>query len=404
MDKKQKNDKLRQHYVPKFYLRNFSENNKSIGLYRFKEKKIIKQGSIRDILQKKYYYGKNPYVENKLANYEGKWSDIISYIIETESLPIDAKNLILLRYFILISSARTQKRGDEINKYYTSLMKKLLEIADPEFFESLKIAENDRFSMRMEFPSLSFIDAAGQILPLVIDLKLELLINKSNIDYVTSDNPTVFYNQLFQFKNLSRGFGWGEYGIQFIIPISPKIAICMYDGKVYNLRKRIFNSSKQINKLNELFLNNSDELIVFMYGEDDKVKEEKLSYINRLVKKRRQVSVKNEDSNLINFSNKQVVGKYDLSDIFKIKKKYKDMIISKHNKDEIEKKVNTEVEKLVAKMQSMPEDELKILLENKKSELISIVFNDMERPWVKFYNIHQSKIIDMFMNRAENNN
>ena len=52
MDKKQKNDKLRQHYVPKFYLRNFSENNKSIGLYRFKEKKIIKQGSIRDILQK----------------------------------------------------------------------------------------------------------------------------------------------------------------------------------------------------------------------------------------------------------------------------------------------------------------------------------------------------------------
>jgi len=283
-------------------------------------------------------------------------------------------------------------------------MKKLLEIEDPEFFESLKIAENDRFSMRMEFPSLSFIDAAGQILPLVIDLKLELLINKSNIDYVTSDNPTVFYNQLFQFKNLSRGFGWGEYGIQFIIPISPKIAICMYDGEVYNLRKRIFNSSKQINKLNELFLNNSDELIVFMYGEDDKVKEEKLSYINRIVKKRRQVSVKNEDSNLINFSNKQVVGKYDLSDIFKIKKKYKDMIISKHNKDEIEKKVNTEVEKLVAKMQSMPEDELKILLENKKSELISIAFNDMERPWVKFYNIHQSKIIDMFMNRAENNN
>ena len=44
MDKKQKNDKLRQHYVPKFYLRNFSENNKSIGLYRFKEKTRIYKG------------------------------------------------------------------------------------------------------------------------------------------------------------------------------------------------------------------------------------------------------------------------------------------------------------------------------------------------------------------------
>lgn len=46
-------------------------------------------------------------------------------------------------------------------------------------------------------------------MPLVIDLKIDLLINRSAIDYVTSDNPTIFYNQLFREKNLSRGFGWG---------------------------------------------------------------------------------------------------------------------------------------------------------------------------------------------------
>ena len=92
-----------------------------------------------------------------------------------------------------------------------------------------------------------------KFLPLVIDLKMDLLINRSTINYVTSDNPVVFYNQLFQEKNLSRGYGWGEYGIQFIIPVSPRIAICMYDSEVYEIKEKTLKSDSTINKLNELF-------------------------------------------------------------------------------------------------------------------------------------------------------
>lgn len=103
----QKNDKRRQHYVPKFYLRNFSENNKSVGIYLFKENKMIKHASINDNLWKEYYYGEDAVVENKLADYEGRWNEIISSILETESLPDTEKDLACLRFFILIASART---------------------------------------------------------------------------------------------------------------------------------------------------------------------------------------------------------------------------------------------------------------------------------------------------------
>ena len=51
----QKNDKRRQHYVPKFYLRNFSENNKAVGIYLLKIDKIIEHGSINDNLWQEYY-------------------------------------------------------------------------------------------------------------------------------------------------------------------------------------------------------------------------------------------------------------------------------------------------------------------------------------------------------------
>lgn len=389
----QKNDKRRQHYVPKFYLRNFSESKKSVGIYLFKENKIIEHGSINDNLWKEYFYGEDAVVENKLAEYEGRWNDIISAIIETERLPDTNSDLVWLRYFILISSARTLKRGNQINDYYNTLIKKLLVVEKPKLFERVMSADENGFSVKINYPALPSINATQQCLPLVIDLKIDLLINRSTIDYVTSDNPTVFYNQLFQEKNLSRGFGWGEHGIQFIIPISPRIAVCMYDSEVYSMKVKILNSNSTVNKLNELFLNNSDELIVFMYGGDDEAKKEKSEYINILAKKRSRPTVQDKDDNVINLSNKQVVGKHDLSDIFETNQKFKEMNISNHSKEEIDKKLNVEIAKLFAKLQAMTEDERQTLLETKKGELIEFYFSDMERPWVKFYDKYQTEII-----------
>ena len=158
----QKNDKRRQHYVPKFYLRNFSKNKKSVGIYLFKENKIIEHGSINDNLWKEYFYGEDAVVENKLAEYEGRWKDIISAIIETERLPDTNSDLVWLRYFMLISSARTLKRGNQINDDYTSLIKKLLEMEEPELFERVMSAGEDGFSVKMNYPTLPFINAAQQ--------------------------------------------------------------------------------------------------------------------------------------------------------------------------------------------------------------------------------------------------
>lgn len=394
MDKK--NDKRRQHYVPRFYLRNFSQNNKSVGLYLFKTNKMIKHGSINDNLWENYYYGEDAVVENKLAELEGRWNNIISSIIETEKLPNDKKELMWLRYFILISSARTLKCGNQMNDYYTTLMHKVLEVDNPELLEGVMNTDENRLSIKIKYPTLPFLNAAQQILPLVLDLKIDLLINRSPIDFITSDNPTLFYNQLFQEKKLSRGFGWAEYGIQFLIPICPKIAICMYDSDVYNLKERILSSIDTINILNRLFLNNSEDLIVFMSGGDAQSNEEKVKYIKNLVKNRETSPVQGETCSLLVFSNKQVVGKYNLSDVFEIKQKYMEMKISNHSKDEIEQKLNIEKEKLITKLLSMTDSERQKLLESNKCEIIGFSFNDMERPWVKFYNKYQSEIMAFF--------
>lgn len=380
-----KNNKRRQHYVPKFYLRNFSENDKSVGIYRFKENKIIKYGSINENLWEEYFYGEDAVVENKLAEYEGIWDNIISTIIKTERLPKDPRALVQLRYFMLMTSARTLKRGNQTNDIYSTVIKKVLEVENPELFEKIMRGNKDELIVKIDYPALLFMSVVQELLPIVLDLKIDLLINKSSIDYVTSDNPVVLCNELFQEKNLSRGFGLGEYGIQLIVPVSPQIAICMYDSEVYTIKKKNLDSNSTINKLNELFLNNSDKMIVFMYGGDDKKKNEKLNYVNKLVEKRVHSSVQNENGDMIGCLNKQVLGEYDLSDVFEIKQKYKEMCISNHSEEEINEKLKAEIDKFADKLQTMTEDEIQTLLESKKGEFVVITFDDMIRPRVKLY-------------------
>ena len=121
-----------------------------------------------------------------------------------------------------------------------------------------------------------------------------------------------------------------------------------------------------------------------------------MSYINSLVKRRGLSSVQGETYNMVIFTNKQVVGKHDLSDIFEVKQKYREMQISNHSKEEIEQKLYSEMEKIYVKLQTMTEEERQTLIKSKKGELIEFKFDDMIRPWVKIYEKYKSEIKSFF--------
>ena len=171
----------------------------------------------------------------------------------------------------------------------------------------------------------------------------------------------------------------------------------MYDSEVYKMNKKIISSIDTIKKLNELFMNNADESIVFLCDPgNDKTIDENLKYIKELALKYVPSSELSEECDVVIFSNKQVRGGYDLSDIFEIRKKYSDMSILNHGAEEINQKINFEIEKLVIKLQEMPEDELLKLLESKKGEIIHFDFDDMIRPWVKTYDKYKDIIMIMY--------
>ena len=77
------------------------------------------------------------------------------------------------------------------------------------------------------------------------------------MEFVTSDNPVVLYNQLFSYDKTGSNTGYASKGLQIFLPISPQLAICFYDKKIYRVGKNkktfvIITNPKDIYELNTL--------------------------------------------------------------------------------------------------------------------------------------------------------
>lgn len=116
---------------------------------------------------------------------------------------------------------------------------------------------------------------------LLTDLIPILIINNTNYDFIFSDNPIVFYNLIYRFKDHS--FQWIQSpGLLVFCPISPKQCILLFDPIYYNLECNknntiIIQNEEEINKINKLQFHNS--LLNIYYG-DGKSK----SNVNKLSK------------------------------------------------------------------------------------------------------------------------
>lgn len=250
-------EKNNHHFVPQFYLKKFSNNNKSVGMYLFRDNKYIVHGSIKDNAYRKHLYGEDTEIEDALATYEGKWQSIISNIIQTKSINMSEEDYYLLLSFILVSEARTAMVADHNNKEINVLA----DIAC-----KMKHNKNNPIDIEYEIPNLVPMQIAIEATPILLDLDAVLIINESNRGFITSDNPVVRYNQFFIHRNYFLNHGLGHMGIQIFLPLNPEICLCIYDSVMYsNVTDSVIKikSGSQINELNKLFLQNAYETIFF---------------------------------------------------------------------------------------------------------------------------------------------
>jgi len=221
----------KQHYVPGFYLKYFSNNGdgKSIGVWNLKAGKFIRYGSLENQAFENYFYGKDLEIEKMFADLEAQVSAILERAIKDRYLPKnpseDYLNLIL---FILFQMNRTKYASELVNEMADKMFKTVYR-HDKRVKDIL-----DKVSIKSENPVLFALKVAANGFPLLFDLKCKLIINKTENSFIVSDNPVVRYNNFLLKRKWPLGkTGLLEPGLQIFYPIAPNRLLILYDDKIY---------------------------------------------------------------------------------------------------------------------------------------------------------------------------
>ena len=104
----------KQHYVPRFYLKNFAIKKKSgeylINCFNKESGKAFKE-NVMQVAMEKYFYDKNepPEIENFLAKIEGYHANIYNKIINKKSIEsLTRYEQAIMSHYILIQNERTR--------------------------------------------------------------------------------------------------------------------------------------------------------------------------------------------------------------------------------------------------------------------------------------------------------
>lgn len=80
-------EKKKQHYVPVFYLKRFSPDGRSIGLWNIRAKKKVLSASLKSQCCENFFYEQGENIENSLSDLESPASKILRGIDRDGSLP-----------------------------------------------------------------------------------------------------------------------------------------------------------------------------------------------------------------------------------------------------------------------------------------------------------------------------
>ena len=165
--------------------------------------------------------------------------------------------------YVLAQFGRTLYAVESLNETTDQMMKHIL---GPMVAE--KGLDIDRVKIGFNDPGRYSLAVTVDAFPVVLDLQYKLLLNVSGVEFVTSDNPVILYNQLLSFRKGLSSTGLMSKGLQIFLPIGPDKMLFFYDQAVYrvgNSHKRVIivNNPKDVYELNVLQMSSSLKNIYF---------------------------------------------------------------------------------------------------------------------------------------------
>lgn len=284
----------KQHYVPQFYLKQFSDDGKHLHVYHPRDKKFIYDAPIRNLCQAKYFYGKHLDLEKSLNLMETDCAFSLRELINEQNVrELDDKDVFNILSFILVQYTRT-KYAKKISQKMTELfvdkfmkpkMKASVELREKGLTEKdiddLVITYSGDYLIGM---LTAFTGVEG-----VSDLKPILIVNKSNRKFICSDAPISLYNSIKIKKH--RLIGFHSPGLLVFTPLNEDLLLLLIDSELYNIDSDnssiiylkndsdadSINKLQLINCLHSVFFSKKNQLdyVMKLHSENEEIIKEK---------------------------------------------------------------------------------------------------------------------------------
>lgn len=246
--------KQKQHYVPQFYLRNFSpEENKQHVFCYDKINNNSFTSSIRDICREiNFYDSTEKSVEYAFMGAEGYWSRIFGKVIDAEDLfVLDEEEFFLLLVFLVFTKQRTKKRRDIVS----SARIRWLEYINKQFTDWKIVPSSDDWKRRDHL--LSMLQLWDEESKRLFKNNWELIINKTAIPFLTSDDPLLE-------QHVTTDTRFKEPYVKNYFPITPKMLMHSepLSSQYFRPNKTEVSDINTVTNLNRLTFNNAYRFVI----------------------------------------------------------------------------------------------------------------------------------------------
>jgi len=291
-----------QHYVPQFYQRRFSDDGKNVGVYIVDQLKAIPQAPIKSQASADYFYTsdtkKPENVEKAFSGIEGIAKEIMQKLDAIPRSPLTKEESFSLYVFTILQLGRTlspvQDTREMANMMLRKVIKAQVEISknsdNPELADYKDITDEviNSITLTDEAAKKLTLGSYLQMLPACIDLKSKVLINETATPFITSDNPVCLYNPFMEKMNCPLN-GLGARGAFIYFPLSPRLALLIYDDMVYKVGNRKqgyaeIHNPNDIHELNKLSIVNCNQVIYYQSSLTNTSTLERMSKANKPIR------------------------------------------------------------------------------------------------------------------------
>lgn len=271
-----KGETKNQHYVPQFYQRYFSNDDKNIGTFVINSDKNILSAPIKNQSSGDYFYSENMKIEHALGGLEGLAKSVIDKIISNPKERLTKEERYTLYVFTMMQNGRTLAQANLIqevtNSIFRTVAKKQIELQqnDNEYNNVSEGIADDilgKIQFNLKQPGLFALGTQAQLVNICIDLECKILINNTKTPFITSNNPAALYDQFME-RMGNKMYALGSRGLQIFLPLTPILGVMYYDPKCYKLgdRKKTYVEIMQDNdvcELNKLTASNAENIIYY---------------------------------------------------------------------------------------------------------------------------------------------